>query len=278
MSSSTLRRSIRVYPKHENVSDKMAFDICSEIVNNCKHLENQLQYRIENSSNFVGILFAATDGNHYLNLDFDKYNFWEIVASDYGDADWIREVKEPTNEKGETAIYTFDKIEFIGNQEKLLDFYEKIYDFKLKSKITEEFKKPKKRSVVINTKGSYTANNSTEIGQLNTRVPKKVDNFDLLNEFGGINKAGIETIEFQEDGFSFLDYFLNNIGTVGSTISKTDEIEQVKIYNQNKIVRKYNWIDDSPKTKSKHRYGYWECRNADSWENLVNIKWLNKTK
>ena len=207
MSASINKKSVRVFPREGKVNDQIALDICIKLIKNCRHLENQLQYRIDFQSNFIEILFAATDGEHFIDMDFEKYQFWELGGSDYGGTDWIKEVNDTINSRGETAFYSFDKIEFIGNQKTLIDFYQNIYEFSLENQITRAFKNPQKNVVTINIKGIYTANTETEIGDLNTRTPQRKNNFDLLSEFEDFDKRGIETILFEERGFFFQEFF-----------------------------------------------------------------------
>jgi len=58
------------------------------------------------------------------------------------------------------------------------------------------------------------------------------------------------------------------------SISKTNDLEKVIFYCKNEVTRSYKWIDDSPEKIYEHRYGYWECQNADSWDNCTNIDWV----
>jgi len=274
MSASVSKKSIRVFPKIGEVNDQIALEICNKLIKNCKHLERQLQYRLAFQLNYIEILFAATDGEHYLDMDFGKYHFWELAGSDFGGADWIREVTNTVNTRGETAFYSFDRLEFIGNQETLTEFYQSIYEFSYENQVTRAFRNPQQNKVEINIKGIYTANTVTEIGEINTRVPQRKKEFNLIEEFEGFDNRGIETILFEERGFFFQEFFLDEIGKTGSVVSKTNNLEGVNFYSKNKKIRTYKWIDNSPEKNDKHRYGYWKCNNADWWENCVNPKWV----
>jgi hypothetical protein len=274
MSASSIKKSIRIFPKEKKVDEKVALDICNKLIKNCKHLENQLQYRIDFQSNYIEILFTAPDGEHYLDMDFEKYHFWELAGSSYGGTDWIKEVTDTVNRRGETAFYSFDKIEFIGNQEELMNFYENIYEFSYENSITRAFKNPQKNKVEINVKGIYTANTETEIGDEYTMTPQRKNRFELLKEFETSDNRGIETIIFEERGFFFQEFFLDDIGRVGSILSKAHDLEEVILYNNNKKIRTYKWVDNSSKKVDKHRYGYWKCNNADWWENCINPEWV----
>jgi len=194
MSASSIKKSIRIFPKEGEITELITLDICNKLIKNCKHLENQLQYRLDFQSNYIEVLFAATDGEHYLDMDFEKYHFWELAGSSYGGTDWIKEVTNSINERGEPAFYSFDRIEFIGKQETLMNFYKTIYEFSYENQITHAFKNPKKNKVEINIKGIYTANTETEIGDSNTRIPQRKDKFELLKEFETFDKPGIETM------------------------------------------------------------------------------------
>ncbi|PHN02584.1 hypothetical protein [Flavilitoribacter nigricans] len=274
MSASSIKKSIRVFPKEGTINEMDALDICKQLIKNCKHLENQLQYRIDFQSNYIEMLFTATDGEHYLDIDFEKYHFWELAGSSYGGADWIKEVTSAVNKRGEVAFYAFDKIEFIGNQETLMDFYKTIYEFNYENRITRSFKSPQKNKVEIDIKGIYTANTQTEIGGEDTRTPQRKDRFNLLKEFGTFDNRGIETIIFEERGFFLQEFFLDEIGKVGSAVSKINDLEEVIFCFNNKKIRTYKWIDNSPQKVGKHRYGYWKCNNADWWENCINPEWI----
>jgi len=252
----------------------MALDFCNKLIKNCKYLESQLQYRIDFKSNFIEVLFAASDGEHYLNIEFEKFQIWELAASGYGGPDWIREVIDTDNIKGETAFYTFDRIEFVGNQETLQDFYQNIYECDYENEIKIAFKRPKGNSVIINVNGIYTANTESHVGDKETRIPQRIEHFDLLSEIEAIDKSGIETILFEKRGFFVQEFFLDEIGNIGSIVSKQNELEEVNIYYQNSKVRTYQWIDDSPGKVDVIRYGYWKCNNADWWENCINSKWV----
>lgn len=274
MSVSIIKKSVRIFPKEGQVDEKKALEICTKLIKNCKHLEKQLQYRIDFKTNYIEILFTATDGVHYLDVDFEKYHIWELAGSSYGGTDWIKEVTNPVNSRGETAFYTFDKIEFIGNQGTLMNFYKNIYEFSHENSITKAFKSPQKDKVEINVKGIYTANTETEIGNEETRIPQRKERFELLKEFETFDDCGIESIIFEERDFYFQEFFLEEIGRVGSTVSKTNDLEEVILYNNNRKIRTYKWIDNSPEKIDKHRYGYWKCNNADWWENCINPEWV----
>lgn len=153
MSASVIKKSVRIFPKKGRVDDQIALDMCNQLIKNCKFLENQLQYRIDFPSNYIEILFAATDGEHYLDMDFEKYHFWELAGSSSGKNDWIREIENTVNCEGETAFYSFDKLEFIGNQKTLMNFYRNIYEFSYDNQITYAFKNPQKNVVEIKIKG-----------------------------------------------------------------------------------------------------------------------------
>ena len=119
MSASSIKKSIRIFPKSEKVDIQIALDICNKLIEKIKCFNKQLFYRIDLQGNYIELLFNAPDGEHYLNIDFENQEYWELAGSSFGGADWIREVKNTENVKEDAAIYFFDKIEFKGNQKKL---------------------------------------------------------------------------------------------------------------------------------------------------------------
>lgn len=274
MSAASIKKSLRIFPKKGNVNEKNALDICHKLINNCRHLEQQLQYRIDFQDNYIEVLFTAIDGEHYLDMDFEKYHFWELAGTSNGRPDWVKLITDKINTPGETAFYSFNKIEFIGNQSTLMNFYKDIYEFNLENQISRAFKNPQKNKVEINVKGIYTANTESETGKEETRIPQRKDQFELLEEFEKYDYSEIETIMFEEKGFFLKEFFLDEIGRVGSTVAKTNDLEEVIFYHNNKKTRTYQWIDNSPEKVDKHRYGYWKCNYADWWENCINPGWV----
>lgn len=264
MSQSPSTYSIRIFPKEEKVCNDKALGLCKELINNSRFLDNQLQYNIDLDLNFIDVRIGATTFNLYENIDTNRYDIWHIGAYS-GSYDWIREINEPID-LSEKTLYAFDQIEFIGKQNTLMDFYKKVYDFRFKDysdPIFKAFNKPKENSVKLKVKGMYNACNFCYVGELDTREPQRKVEFDLFKESVSFDKQGIGNIIFECSGFTLLEAFIHKIGIEGFTISKTNDLQKVIFYHENKVMRSYEWIDDSPGKVYEHRYGYWKTQNAD---------------
>ncbi|MCH2085457.1 MAG: hypothetical protein MK226_23945 [Saprospiraceae bacterium] len=236
--SSTVNRYIRVFPIKDELNESDIQEIGKVIVSNSHYLENRLEYSI--SKDFADLIFTDEDGEHFKGLDFDKYVFWELSGSSFGNPDWIRKVDKTDQKNIKDAIYQFDRIVIVR-----------------KNSLPEQFR--------IN--GKYTACKCFPIGQNESTIPTKVSEFNLLEYSLSTDNSGIISIEVQEKKHQYLVDFISSIGTVGSTVSKTDDLIEVSFLFNNRVIRTYKWIDDSPNKLEEHRYGYWECRSADFWDN-----------
>lgn len=269
-----MRKAIRVFPKKGLITDEKALEICKLFISNVRYLENQLQYTLNEQYNFLDILVGYEDAPIYSEFDFEKYQIWELASSAGNDGvHWVTEVTNSENVIGEPiAYYAFDKIEFIGNQETLSNFYQNIYDG-LSSKMKQTFSNSIDKKMVLNVNGIYTSSASFDVGKFDSFIPQKVNQIELRTGLtpSYSESSGMESIMFEKNGFYLKEFFLDEIG---SATSKTNDLEAVNFFYQNRIIKSFEWFDNSPEKKDINRYGNWGCKTGEWWDNCINSEWI----